>query len=93
MADVQEEEKAQEENGNTIVKSPLLKSFTVASIIIFVIFLIAGLLNLLDETPPIVGGDAFNYMINAGKAAACFIVSFGALIAGILIDIDNTLNS
>jgi hypothetical protein len=73
-------------------ESGFLNFCTITFILAFFIFLCVGFYKLADKSE-YVGGDAYNYMINAGKAAALFIVAFGSLIAGILIKILNLFNS
>jgi hypothetical protein len=86
--------------GNSIIivpetnveKSGFLTFFTITFIVAFLVFLCLGFYKLADISE-YVGGDAYNYMINAGKAAAFFIAAFGSLIAGILIEILNLFKS
>jgi preprotein translocase subunit YajC len=69
-------------------RSKFLTICSIIMVILFVIFLFIGFSKLSDKTE-YVGGDAYNYIINAGKATAYLILAFGFLISSILIEILN----
>jgi len=55
----------------------------------FLVFLGMGFYRLSGFAPRYVGGDAYNILINTGKATAFFVAAFGSLVAGILLEFLN----
>jgi len=76
------------ENKRVINRNRFLTFCTIVLIVAFFIFLILGFTKMSDTTK-YVGGDAYNYIINAGKATAFFVLAFGSFISGIIIEILN----
>jgi len=72
-------------------RSRWLTVFTVLFIIAFFIFLILGLSQLfgIRSATRYVGGDAYNFLIQATKASASLIVAFGSFVSGVLLEFFN----
>ena len=67
-------------------KRGFLGFLTVIFVIAFIVFLILGFFHLADSKA-YVGGDAYNFIINAGKAIAFFILAFGFFITCFIIEL------
>ena len=83
MSDLQENAAKKE-----VKRSNFLTFCSVLFTISFFIFVIYGFSKMTDFSR-YVGGDAYNFIINAGKATAGFVVAFGSLISAILIELLN----
>jgi len=67
-------------------KSGFITFCKVTLILAFFIFIGFGFYKLADGSR-YVGGDAYNFIINASKATAFFVAAFGSLVSVILIEI------